>query len=104
VLPWWGWLLFWLVLLAASAAFLARRGWKVWGSTRALGTEVSRAGALVAALEARADELREAERAGTAVSQPVHRVRAEYREQRATSKAARQARRADRLPPWARVD
>jgi hypothetical protein len=104
VLPWWGWLLFWLVLLAASAAFLGWRARTVWGSTKALGVEVARGGTLAAALEARADELRAAEPAGTAVSQPVHRVRAEYREQRASGKAARQARRADRLPPWARVD
>ena len=104
MLPWWGWLLFWVVLLGASTVALGWRVRRVWGSTRALGAEVARAGELAAALEARADDLRTAERARTAVSQPVHRVRAEYREQRASSKASRQARRADRLPPWARVD
>ena len=104
MLPWWGWLLFWLVLLAASATFLGWRARAVWGSAKALGVEVARAGELAAALEARADELRPVEPAATAVSQPVHRVRAQYRQQRASTKAQRQARRADRLPPWARVD
>jgi hypothetical protein len=104
VLPWWGWVLLWVVLLAGSVAFLGWRAWLVWGSTKALGREVERASALVAELESRADELREAETAATAVTQPIHRMRAEYRQQRASSKAARQVRRADRLPPWARVD
>ena len=91
------------VLLLGSAAFLGVRAWRVWGSTKGLGSEVQRAGALVAELEARADELRDVEPCPTAVTQPPHRMRAQYREQRAAAKAARHARRADRLPPWARV-
>ena len=50
----------WTVLLAgvggAGWAYLA---WRVWGTCRALAAEVERAGALVAELEARADELRD---------------------------------------------
>jgi hypothetical protein len=103
VLPWWGWVLFWVVLLAASAAFLGWRAWLVWGKTRVLGREVQRASELVAELESRADELRDVEPAPIAVTQPTHRMRAQYREQRATAKAARDVRRANRLPPWARV-
>lgn len=103
MLPWWGWLLFWVVLVLASVAFLGWRAWLVWGKTKALGREVGRASALVAEIEARADELREVEPALVAVTQPPHRMRAQYREHRASAKAAREARRTDRLPPWARV-
>jgi hypothetical protein len=103
VLPWWGWLLFWVVLLLASAAFLGWRAWLVWGKTKVLGREVKRASELVAELESRADELRDVDPDPIAVIQPAHRMRAQYREQRAGAKAARQVRRADRLPPWARV-
>jgi hypothetical protein len=103
VLPWWGWVLLWVVLLVGSAAFLGWRAWLVWGKTKSLGTEVQRASTLVAELERRADELRDLDPAPTAVTQPPHRMRAQYREQRAAAKAARHARRADRLPPWARV-
>ena len=103
MLPWWGWVLLWLVLLLGSAAYLGLRARRVWGSTKGLGREVQRASELVAELEARADELRDVEPDPTAVTQPPHRMRAQYREQRASAKAARDARRADRLPPWARV-
>jgi hypothetical protein len=95
--------LLWLVLLLGAATYLGLRARRVWGSTKGLGREVQRASELVAELEARADELRDVEPGPTAVTQPPHRMRAQYREQRASAKAARDARRADRLPPWARV-
>ena len=103
MLPWWGWVLLWAVLLLGSAAFLGWRAWLVWGRTKALGREVQRAGELVAELEARADELRDVEPAVLAVTQPLSSVRAQHQGQRASTRAARQARRADRMPPWARV-
>ena len=103
MLPWWGWVLLWAVLLLCSAALLGWRARLVWGRTKALGREVQRASELVAELERRADELRDVDPALVAVTQPAHRMRAQYRQQRASSKAARQVRRADRLPPWARV-
>lgn len=103
MLPWWGWVPLWTVLLVGSAAFLGRRAWLVWGKAKGLGSEVQRAGQLVAELEQRADELRDVDPAIIAVIQQPHRMRAQYREQRATAKAARHARRTDRLPPWARV-
>ena len=103
MLPWWGWVLFWVVLLAASAGFLGWRAWLVWGKTRVLGREVQRASELVAALESRADELREVDPDLIAAIHLAHRMRAQYRKQRAFAKAARHVRRADRLPPWARV-
>ena len=96
-------MLLWLVLLLGSAVYLGLRAWRVWESTTVLGREVGRASALVAELEARADELRDVDPALIAVTQPAHRMYAQYREQRASAKTARRARRADRLPPWARV-
>jgi hypothetical protein len=104
VLPWWGWALVWTVLLVGSAVLLGERGWRVWGSVKGLGREVDRASALVAELEARADELRDLDPPPTAVTQPPRRVRERYREGRAATRAARRARRAEHLPPWARVD
>ncbi|GAA4405189.1 hypothetical protein GCM10023168_18600 [Fodinibacter luteus] len=104
MLPWWGWLLLWTVLLVGSAALLGARARRVWASTQALGREVERAGAMVAELEARADELRDLEPGGPpAAVQDPRRVRAQYRRERALRLTERRARRADRLPPWARV-
>ena len=103
MLPWWGWVLLWLVLLLGAAAYLGLRARRVWGSTKGLGREVQRASELVAELEARADELRDVEPAVLAVTQPLSSVRAQHQGQRASTRAARQARRADRMPPWARV-
>ena len=103
MLPWWGWVLLWVVLLLGSAALLGWRAWLVWGKTKLLGREAQRASDLVAALESRADELRDVDPALIAVIQPTHRMRAQYREQRAAARAARHVRRTDRLPPWARV-
>ena len=103
MLPWWGWVLLWVVLLLGSAGFLGWRAWLVWGKTKGLGREVQRASELVAELESRADELRDVDPALIAVIQPAHRMRAQYRDQRAAARAARHVRRTDRLPPWARV-
>lgn len=102
--PWWGWVLVWTVLLVGSAALLAHRGWRVWGSVKGLNREVHRASALIAELEARADELRDLDPAPTAVTQPPRRMREQYQEGKAATRAARSARRAEHLPPWARVD
>jgi hypothetical protein len=104
VLPWWGWLLFWVVLVGGSALWLGLLVRDVWRRAGALGAEVSRVSEMVAALEARADELREVDLGPVAATQPPHRMREEYRAQRARQRAERRSRRAERLPPWARVD
>ncbi len=104
VLPWWGWVLLWAVLVGGGAAWVAVLARRTWRSARALAEEVGRAGDLVAELEARADDLRVDVEGPTAVTQDPHRLRREYGARRAQSAAARQARRADRRPPWARVD
>lgn len=104
MLPWWGWLVFWVVLLVGSAVWLGVLARGVWLRVKALGTEVERAGELVAAIEARVDELSEVEPPRPAATQPPHRMREEYREQRARQVADRRVRRAQRMPPWARVE
>ena len=104
MLPWWGWVILWTVLVAGSTLWLGILVRDVWGRSKALGREVTRASELVAALEARVDELSEVDPPPIAVTQPPHRVREEYREQRARRLTDRRARRAERLPPWARVD
>jgi hypothetical protein len=103
MLPWWGWVAFWTLLVAGSAAWLGVLMWRVWGSTTALAAEVERAGALVAELEEHADRLRVPEEPPLAVIRDPREVRAQRRAQRAEQAAARRARRAERLPPWARV-
>ena len=102
-MPWWGWLLFWTVLVVASVLWLGVLGRDTWRRARALGAEVSRASEMVAALEARVNELSEVE-PPIAVTRPPHLVREEYREERERRLTHRRARRAERLPPWARVD
>jgi hypothetical protein len=104
VLPWWGWVVFWAVLVGGSVLWLALLVRGMWGKATALGVEVSRASALVAALESRADEMSEVDPTPTAVTQPPHRLREEYRVQRAHRRAERRSRQAQRMPPWARVD
>jgi hypothetical protein len=104
VLPWWGWVLLWVGLFAGAAVWIGVLARRTWRSAAALGREVSRAGAMVEALEARVDELQDLDPPPTAVTQPPHRLREEYREERARQVAARRVRRAGRTPPWARVD
>jgi hypothetical protein len=106
MLPWWGWVALWAVLVVGGGLWVAARARATWHSARALSAEVSRAGAIVAELEMRADSLGDAaaEPPPTAVTQDPSRVREEYRRLRAGSAAARRARRLDRRPPWARVD
>ncbi len=104
MLPWWGWLTLWVVLVGASALWLFVLARRVWGSARALTAQVARTGAMVSEIEARVDELREADPLPTAVTQDPARLREEYRAQRADAAAVRRSRRAERMPRWARVD
>lgn len=103
MLPWWGWVLLWVVLLVGAAALLGWRCWQVWGTVKQLMKEVERAGALVAALEARSEELSEVRPPPSAVTQDPFRIREQYRVQREEAATLRAGRRAARLPPWARV-
>ncbi len=103
MLPWWGWVLVWLLLLVGGAAWVWVLSTRVWGKTKVLAAEVQRAGALVAELEARAAELRELDDPFPAVLRDPREVRAEGRALRREHRDARRQRRAERLPPWARV-
>ena len=104
MLPWWGWVLLWTVLVVVGGAWIGLSARRTWRSARALTEEVSRAGGLLAELEARADELRDVLPGPSAVTQDPQTVRAEYQAVRAATAAERRARRAVRRPPWARVD
>ncbi len=109
MLPWWGWVVVWVVLLAGSAAWLGILARRVWASTAALAAEVERAGVLVAELEERVDRAERADRVDELADGPPaavrdpREVRAERRALRAVHAAERRARRSERLPPWARV-
>ena len=105
MLPWWGWVVLWVLLLVGSAVWLGALSRRVWVSATALATEAERAGALVAELEDRTERHRRPEpehRPPDAVRDPRE-VRAERRALRARHREARRARRGERLPPWARV-
>ena len=104
MLPWWGWVLLWTVLVLGGGLWLFVLSRRVWRSSKALVLEVERAGALLSELEARVDDLREVEPPRTAVTHDPSSLRAQYRQQRADRAAMRRTRRAERLPPWARVD
>ncbi|GEM_PF-6905228 len=41
MLPWWGWVLVWVVIVVGGAALIAWRGWRVWGKVKALGREIA---------------------------------------------------------------
>ncbi|MEO5610434.1 MAG: hypothetical protein ABIQ61_13010 [Ornithinibacter sp.] len=103
MLPWWGWALLWVVLLVGSGALLGWMGWQVWGKVKRLMKEIERAGELVTVLEARSEALSKVGASPSAVTQDPFRVREEYRVQREEAATRRAARRAARLPPWARV-
>lgn len=103
MLPWWGWLILWTVLIGGAAALLGWLCWQVWGKARLLMFEVERATDAVAELEARADALSEVLPPPSSVTQDPSRLREEYRAQREEAAHRRASRRAARLPPWARV-
>lgn len=104
MLPWWGWLVLWSVLLAGSALWLFVLSRRVWRKAAALSGELSRASALVSELEERADGLRDEDPPVSAVTQHPSELRRRYREQRAEQSVVRRSLRAERMPRWARVD
>lgn len=104
MLPWWGWVLLWAVVLVGGGALVGLRARATWRSAKALTAEIGRAGALVEALQLAVAEHEHPEAPETAVTQPPHRLREEHRRRKAEQSAHRAARRAERMPPWARVD
>lgn len=106
MLPWWGWVLLWVVLVVGGLGVCALLARRVWGRARALLRELGDAERLVGALETRTDRIR-AEVATTPVdlaifSDPAQ-VGAARRATRRTVADERAVRREERLPGWART-
>lgn len=104
MLPWWGWVTLWVALVLGGVVLVGLRARVAWRSVKALSAEVSRAGAVLSALESQAERLGADAEPRTAVTQDPHRLHEEYRRRRAEQVATRSARRAARMPRWARVD
>ena len=98
----WWWVLIWTLLVVIAGAYLVARLWGLWGQVKELTAETERAATTLSALEAQVDRLGSGRPhrlwpcsrtpATCATTAPP---RAALREQRA-------ARRAERLPRWAR--
>jgi hypothetical protein len=105
MLPWWGWLLLWGVLVVGGATWIGLRARTTWRIATALTAEVDRAGRLVAEALADPTEPHEDIVAMTpALAQDPREVRELYRRHRVAAAERRRVRRAARRPPWARVD
>jgi hypothetical protein len=102
VLPWWGWVLLWVVLVAGAAVLLFVLGRRTWRSARALQTEIARAAALVGELESRIEELTPAAPEPIDVIREPRAVIEAFQEVRQESRDRRRARHEARRPPWAR--
>lgn len=99
----WWWVLIWTLLVVIAGAYLVARLWGLWGQVKELTAETERAATTLSALEAQVDRL--GERA-PAPPLAVFQDPRDLRHHRATTRAAlreqRAARRAGRLPRWAR--
>ncbi|HET7474805.1 MAG TPA: hypothetical protein VFJ97_02130 [Dermatophilaceae bacterium] len=100
----WRWLVIWVVLLLASAGYLAVRGWGLWGRLRQFGAELQIAQQRADALAGQVERLQEpVSSAGElAVFADPARLRAQRRRDRLRAIAARRARRDRFRPGWAR--
>ncbi len=100
----WWWVLIWVLLVVIAAIYLGSRIWGVWGSFKELTGEVSRASQTLAALEAEVDRIGDVPRAPprVAVFDNPRDARRHRVKTRASLREERQARRAERLPGWAR--
>jgi hypothetical protein len=99
----WWWVLIWVLLVLIALGYLARRAWAVWGQAKELNAEIARASATIAALEAQSERLRErTPDPDLAVFGDRRRLRRELLATRGALREQRRARRAARLPLWAR--
>ncbi|NHA68353.1 hypothetical protein [Phycicoccus flavus] len=103
MLPSWGWVLLWAVLVLGGGVLVGLRVRDAWRSARALAAEVGRATRTLEALETHGERMRAETEGVTAVTQDPHSVREQYRTQREQQRSARLARRSRRMPRWARV-
>ena len=104
MLPWWGWLTLWGVLVLGGALIVGLRVRDAWRSGTALTAEVGRVSRLVEQLDLLAEPGSGPDTPGTAVTQDPSRMWAHYRAGRSHRRTERSIRRAERMPPWARVD
>jgi hypothetical protein len=99
----WWWVLVWTLLVLVAGVYLVARLWGLWGQVKELATETERAGGTLAALEAQVERLREpAPPVQLAVFEDPRDLRHHRATTRAELRAQRTARRAERLPLWAR--
>jgi hypothetical protein len=99
----WSWVLIWVLLVVIATAYLASRAWAVWGQLKELTAEVGRASETVAALQAQTERLRERPPAPElAVFGDPRLLRRERLATLGALREQRRARRAARLPAWAR--
>ena len=98
----WWWVLIWTILVVVAGVYLVARLWGLWGQVKELTAETERASRTLAALEAQVDRLGEAPPHPIAVFQDPRDLRRHRATTRADLRAQRAARRAERLPLWAR--
>lgn len=99
----WWWVLIWTLLVVIAGAYLAARLWTLWGQVKELTAETERATQTLSALEAQVDRLGERQPAPPlAVFQDPRDLRRHRNTSRAALREQRAARRAERLPRWAR--
>jgi len=99
----WWWVLIWVLLVVIAAAYLATRGWAVWGQFKELTAEVRRSSETVAALQAETNRLGERSPAPASdVFGDPRQLRRERDATRASLRQQRRARQAARRPGWAR--
>ncbi len=105
MLPWWGWVLLWVVLLVGGAALVGWRAWRVWGKVTALGAEVADAERTAAALRSQVARVAVASAAveeELAVFRDPDTVRRERLAVRETLREQRRTAARERRPGWAR--
>lgn len=99
----WWWVLIWALLVVIAAAYLASRAWGLWGQVKELTAEMQRASETVGALQVEADRLGDRPPAPQlAVFGDPRQLRRERLATRGALREQRRARRAARLPVWAR--
>jgi hypothetical protein len=99
----WWWVLIWTLLVVIAGVYLVARLWGLWGQVKELAAETERASSTLAALEAQVERLGEpAPPVPLAVFQDPRDLRHHRATTRAELRAQRTARRAERLPLWAR--
>jgi hypothetical protein len=99
----WWWVLIWVLLVVVASGYLGARLWALWGQVKELTAETERATATLTALEAQVDRLGERTAAArVAVFDDPRDLRRQREVTRAGLRPERAARRAERLPRWAR--